>query len=1080
MSPSIPRVGMLATVRGRRALIVAVEPFPHAGLGVLHLTTVEYLDSDGGAQDRVLWEREPGRELVEPRALPDPGRDGPMPPAHLDALVRAARWTAVEPYVDPDGSGPVDRLPITAPFHGAVQVEDFQLVPLLKALRMPRIALLIADDVGLGKTIEAGLLLQELVLRRRVRRVLVLCPASLRTQWVQELHDKFALTSEQVTREGTHKLRKRLGLDASPWRTFARVVCSYQYLRQPDVLEEFRADAKARQRQDAAQLPWDLLIVDEAHNLAPAPFGVDSDLAQMLRAIAPYFEHRLFLTATPHNGHTRSFTGLLESLDPVRFTQTSELTEAERDRLGDVLVRRLKREINARTTPPRFCERTIVALPLHLHRDEARLSEAFRGFRKKVRGLVARRSEAEQTAGRFAVEVLNKRLLSSPTTFADSWRRYHLGLGADEAKASEVCAARDAAAEDTGDDREMESRTAHAAVTVGAWLRPLADQLADEMAEIDSALARLGLARGDTPPVEIDPTHDARFDALVRFIEEHLRAGGKFRADERLIVFTEYKTTLDAIARRLSAKYADAGAVRTLFGTGMDAAERDAIKDAFNDPADAVRILIATDAASEGLNLQETARYLLHWDVPWNPSRLEQRNGRLDRHGQARDVVVHHFATDDEADLAFLAYVVGKVDTIREDLGATGEVFEAGFARALVGDESLASVRGDLERRVEEARARTALPRSASDEATGEVERAALESLRGELDLDPSTLRTTLEVALAAEGGGGALSEPDENGRVTLSRIPARWGALVDESLRVGGTRKQVGSLPKMVFDPDFFLDRSRGRPVFRPRRDTVLVHLAHPVFQRALGGFARARFPGSDASASRWTVRRAPMPAGADALVLLTVEELAVNELRESFHHWVRTLVWPVRGGDLLDLLPHEPARALALPPSLIAEGDARRAIDVWDEVAADVRDRLATHATALGAQLRELMVKDHAEALGAERARFQSRHGELSRLIQTSKARSAEQRRADIDAELRQQGLFGDDPRIARLRQERTLIDQELDRRDRHWEELRDQLASERDRVLEKLLPKRYDMRGEPQVLPVAVEIRLPEVAP
>src|SRR5207253_4888326 len=118
--------------------------------------------------------------------------------------------------------------------------------------------------------------------------------------------------------------------------------------------------------------------------------------------------------------------------------------------------------------------------------------------------------------------------------------------------------------------------------------------------------------------------------------------------------------------------YGKDGAIRVLYG-GMQEAGREEIKDAFNDPDDLVRVLVATDAASEGLNLQETARYLLHFDVPWNPSRLEQRNGRLDRHGQARDVTVYHFVSDDDADMKFLAHVVAKVDAIREDLGVMGE-----------------------------------------------------------------------------------------------------------------------------------------------------------------------------------------------------------------------------------------------------------------------------------------------------------------------------------------------------------------------------------------------------------------------
>jgi SNF2 family DNA or RNA helicase len=183
---------MLATVRNRRGIVAAVEPFDSQE-GRLHLVRVEYTDSDGVVEDTVLWERESGRDLLEPNALPQVQSEASMEPREFDALVRAARWAALTPFLHPDGSGRAPDAPISAPFFGAVQVDDFQLVPLLKALEMPRVSLLLADDVGLGKTIEAGLIFTELLIRRRVRRVLILTPASLTQQWQGEMKTKFSL-----------------------------------------------------------------------------------------------------------------------------------------------------------------------------------------------------------------------------------------------------------------------------------------------------------------------------------------------------------------------------------------------------------------------------------------------------------------------------------------------------------------------------------------------------------------------------------------------------------------------------------------------------------------------------------------------------------------------------------------------------------------------------------------------------------------------------------------------------------------------------------------------------------------------
>ena len=246
---------MLATVRNRSGVVAAVEPFD-GETGRLHLVHVEYKDSRSPVDERLLWELEPGCTLLEPTALPDAGNTDAMSPGDFDALLRAARWTALSPYLDPDGTGPPRYEALASPFHGAVRPEDYQLVPLLKALRMPRVNLLIADDVGLGKTIEAGLILTELQIRRRIRRVLVLAPAALRWQWRDELWEKFSLRFEVVDRHRTELARRQLGMDANPWRSFDRIVASYHYLRQPDVREQFLS--ACRTPEGSPHLPWEL------------------------------------------------------------------------------------------------------------------------------------------------------------------------------------------------------------------------------------------------------------------------------------------------------------------------------------------------------------------------------------------------------------------------------------------------------------------------------------------------------------------------------------------------------------------------------------------------------------------------------------------------------------------------------------------------------------------------------------------------------------------------------------------------------------------------------------------------------
>jgi len=1075
-----PRIGMLATVRNRRALIASVEPFDGGLAGQLHLVTLEYTDPDGIPEETVIWEREISPSLLEPTALPQVATELPMLPADFDALQRSTRWTALSPFLSPNRVLRDWNTPIASPFFGAVQVEDFQLVPLLKALRMPRISLLLADDVGLGKTVEAGLILTELLLRRRIRRVLILCPAALRKQWQQEMKTKFSLSFDVVDRTETHALQKRLGLDANPWRTFPRIITSYHYLRQPDVLEQFRS--ACAQPEGAAQLPWDLLIVDEAHNLMPSNFGEDSDLSKMLRAISPWFEHKLFLSATPHNGHTRCFSGLLEQLDPVRFTQSSDFTDSMKQRIEQVVVRRLKREINALDEQagivPRFCERRPRPLPLYFSPVERKLSTTFAEFRSAVKKLIANSSRIEQIAGGFAIEVLNKRLLSCPYAFASSWYRFREGTTQDEsAELAAVQAARRSLSEDLDDDQETEGRLQHASKTTGAWFKPLIPRLHDEIAAIDTALVQLGLVpnEGELP----DPGEDERWERLLDTIEQYLRLGNRWRESDRIVVFTEYKTTLDYLERRLKAHYQkEPEVVRVLYG-GMDDRQRDEIKQAFNDPADRVRVLLATDAASEGLNLQETAYIVLHYDIPWNPSRLDQRNGRLDRHGQAEDVIVLHFTSEDDADLQFLSHVMDKVNTIREELGSMGEVFDAAFQRRFVDLEDTDRVVKGLDVAVNHRRGRSEIPRNSDTEA-GSAAAIALHQLEQELDLTPETLKTTLEIALGAGIGLPRFEAADESGRLRLRMpVPPRWEPVVDDYLRLESESGQRGALPAIVFDPQHFIQTRNGRPVYRPTKDTTLLHLGHPLFHQALNLFARARFPGGgldDYPCSRWIVRYGEVPAGADALLLLTVEELAVNELREPFHHWVRTIRLPIQDEELGEALPAIPAAADRPAEKQPNEAAVTRAQELWDDISVEVRSALVKMAIDLGDQLKVRLKQLSQVAQQEEKERFRQRLQEVERAMRETTIQKIEKERDALLGDMEQLSLIPDERRA----QEDRLQDlnDELRRRKSHYQELLDQLKREQVRVLEGVLPKRYSLRGAAQVFPVTVEIRLPEV--
>ena len=348
------------------------------------------------------------------------------------------------------------------------------------------------------------------------------------------------------------------------------------------------------------------------------------------------------------------------------------------------------------------------------------------------------------------------------------------------------------------------------------------------------------------------------------------------------------------------------------------------------------------------------------------------------------------------------------------------------------------------------------------------------------IDLSPETLRQTLEVALASGFGYPRLEGPDAKGRMRLAApIPPRWQSLIDDTLRLERKGASIGALPALVFDPKFFLDASKGRAVFRAKPDTVLLHLGHPVFHHALSTLARLRFPGSgrkqhDHTASRWTVRTGDLPEDVDALILLTVEELAINELREPFHHWTRTYQIPVRQGDLgASLAYQEPAADQAgtlVSDATLIEG----ARHIWEDAEPDLRTFVQSRAASLTEALKKRLEDAGEIAIKAEQERFRLRLKEVQRAMSENTIAKLEKERDRLVEDMRQLSLIDIDRRVQedRLRD----LEAELQRRSSHFNELLTRLKAEQDRVLSLVLPKRYQLRQSAQVFPVAVEIRLP----
>ncbi|WP_165360913.1 DISARM system SNF2-like helicase DrmD, partial [Candidatus Chloroploca sp. Khr17] len=395
---SIPEQGQLVEVRQRRYVVTEVrqsmlppDPLVAYDATPQHRVTLASVEDDAlGEELQVIWEIEPGTQAVEGAALPQPrGFDDPQ---RFDAFLDAVRWGAI---------ASADLRALQAPFRSGITIEDYQLDPVVRAIQMPRANLLIADDVGLGKTIEAGLVVQELILRHRARAVLIVCPAALQIQWRDQMRDKFGLEFRIVDTELMRVLRRERGLHVNPWTHFPRLITSIDFLKRERPIRLFR-EVLPGPDEPAYPRRFDMLIVDEAHNVAPSgrgKYATDSLRTLAIRTIAPHFEHRLFLSATPHNGYPESFTALLELLDPQRFARG---VTPDRRSLGAVMVRRMKSELPPRWDgTPRFPARTLEAIEVVYTPEELRVHQVLRQYtQSRLKGAS---DQTEQVASEFVV-----------------------------------------------------------------------------------------------------------------------------------------------------------------------------------------------------------------------------------------------------------------------------------------------------------------------------------------------------------------------------------------------------------------------------------------------------------------------------------------------------------------------------------------------------------------------------------------------------------------------------------------------------------------------------------------------------
>lgn len=862
-----PQRGDIVACRHRQWLVEDVVPPP----AEKHATRVRLVcldDDDPGRVLEVLWELELGARVRKPEAhgLGDVTRIDE--PRHFGAYLHALKWNAVTA---------TDARLFQAPFRAGIKLLEHQLLPLQKALSLPRANLFIADDVGLGKTIEAGLVLQELLLRQRVEFALILCPAAVCLQWRDEMQKRFGLHFEVMSRKFIARRRQERGFGVNPWSTHNRFIVSHQTIRRPEYRDPLLQHIGERARKS-------LLILDEAHAAAPASaskYATDSRFTGVVRDIAPRFENRLFLSATPHNGHSNSFSALLEILDPQRFTRGVPVRSVAQ--LEPVMVRRLKEDLRQLGVEG-YPLRKLVQVALTHGTDtwtstmrtrdaaSARYDEApaidlgrATGFEIELSEKLAEYTalmKPEKGAGRLVFINLQKRLLSSVEAFARTLRLHAGSAAAAHAEPQLPLASRNADDDEYGEDDEAieEAAGAEVARASATLVTPAgrARALLDDM-------QRLAEQHRGAP--------DAKTLALVHWIRAHqcpgARIGGADRkhsptdrrwTDRRVIVFTEYGDTKRYLWQLLSnaVEGTDRADERIMqFHGGMSDEQREEVQRAFNGPPGEypVRILLATDAAREGVNLQGHCYDLFHYDVPWNPARMEQRNGRIDRTLQSEPIVnCHYFVYPQRTEDLVLEKLVGKVDTIQRELGSLSAILMDRMADVMddgIGSKTSDRIDAVTEVGAQRETAKSELEAQREDQAKlrAELEEAGtlLNDSAKVLEFDRALLRDAIDVGLGLSGAG-KLDAVDRDlgshGSWRLPELPDSWQSTLDTLRTARGRdeglwewRKKAPPLP-VIFEPP-------------PKMNSALVqlHLAHPFVQRIFGRFLAQGFSAHDLS---------------------------------------------------------------------------------------------------------------------------------------------------------------------------------------------------------------------------------------
>ena len=799
----------------------------------------------------------------------------------------------------------------------SVRPRPYQLVPLLMALRMNPVRLLIADDVGVGKTVEAGLILRELLDAKVARRVAILVPPHLMEQWVYELKEKFALEATPISPATLARLERGLPPGVSPYAYYPIQVISIDFIKH------------ARHRPLFLQNAPEVVVVDEAHGAVGGPRQETQLRYQLVKELAQDpNRHLLLLTATPHSGIPEAFSRLLGLLDPeFEAWDLEHLSEAQRERLARHFVQRTRKDVSeSGGNGPLFPERITREVTYSLSPEYRQLYDrAYEYARRLVRtgeGLVEQRRRFRW----WAALALLRSVMSSPRAASRALERRHRALAEEGDEPLEAFAPQVYEPGDLPADDEMPF--------------PLL-ALAEEAQLKEEPLRQLKrLAKA------ITPEKDTKLQGVLAQVRRLLEEG------HEPVVWCHYVDTAEYVAEEIR-KALPGVHVAAVTGRMDGELRREAIAELM---AKSPRVLVATDCVSEGINLQTGFSAVIHYDLPWNPNRLEQREGRVDRYGQAKPkvVAVRYYGRDNPMDEAVLEVLLRKAEEIKRVLGIhvpvpqeetyvvdrmVKHLFYKGGQQPLLLSEAEEAERAwamDAER---ERRTRTRFAQWALKPQEAMEALAQTDAVLGEPRLVEVFVKRILHyLQLGLEPEGKAYRIPLEAWLKDLEKQKLHFLA---EGLRRVFPRTKA---PLIAFE-----DPVPEGAEFVGRNHPLVVTLARFVFERALRG---------DEHFGRYTALRTSRVERATYVYLLRPRYL-LRFFREGKE---------VLGEEVLEVAYHsgalhgpEKAQGLLLPPeedvpASEASEHLRRALEKLEEGKEELRALLRERARALAESHRKV----------------------------------------------------------------------------------------------------------------------------